>query len=82
MHYEEAGDKTRNKRTHNRWGSVIVADEEEYLTLGNTLAPPKIRPGRFRPPDKLLAMLKGQSLWGAKSRNPLDSAEAQHALSP
>jgi site-specific recombinase XerD len=57
-------------------------DPAEKLEAIKTLAPPKIRPGRFRPPDKLLAMLKGQSLWGAKSRNPLDFAEAQHAHAP
>jgi hypothetical protein len=57
-------------------------DPAEKLEAINTLAPPKIRPGRFRPPDKLLAMLKGQSLWGDKSRNPLDSAGAQHVHTP
>ncbi len=57
-------------------------DPAEKLDAINTLAPPKIRPGRFRPPDKLLALLKGQSLWGAKSRNPLDSAEARHPHAP
>jgi len=40
-------------------------DLAEKLEAINTLTPPKIRPGQFRPPDKLLAMLKGQSLWGA-----------------
>jgi site-specific recombinase XerD len=44
-------------------------DPAEKLEAINTLTPPKIRPGRFRPPDKLLALLKGQSLWGAESRN-------------
>ena len=57
-------------------------DPAEKLEAINTLAPPKIRPGRFRPPDKLLAMLKGQSLWGAKSRNPIDSAGVQHVHTP
>jgi site-specific recombinase XerD len=41
-------------------------DPAEKLEAINTLAPPKIRPGRFRPPDKLLAVLKGQSLWAAE----------------
>jgi site-specific recombinase XerD len=40
-------------------------DPAEKLEAINTLTPPKIRPGQFRPPDKLLAMLKGKSLWGA-----------------
>jgi hypothetical protein len=57
-------------------------DPAEKLEAINTLAPPKIRPGRFRPPDKLLAMLKGQLLWGAKSRKPLDSVGSQHAQAP
>jgi len=57
-------------------------DPAEKLEAINTLAPPKIRPGRFRPPDKLLAMLKGQSLWGVKSANPIDSAGSKHAHSP
>ena len=57
-------------------------DPAEKLEAINMLAPPKIRPGRFRPPDKLLDMLKGQSLWGAKSHNPLDCAGSQHAHSP
>lgn len=34
-------------------------DPAEKLEAINTLAPPKVRPGRFRPPDKLLALLKG-----------------------
>jgi site-specific recombinase XerD len=57
-------------------------DPAEKLEAINTLAPPKIRPGRFRPPDKLLAMLKGQSLWGAKPRNPLDLAGSEHPQAP
>lgn len=40
-------------------------DPAEKIEAINTLTPPKIRPGQFRPPDKLLAILKGQSLWGA-----------------
>lgn len=57
-------------------------DPAEKLEAINTLAPPKIQPGRFRPPDKLIAMLKGQSLWGGKFVNPLDSAGSHHANSP
>ena len=30
--------------------------------------------GQFRPPDKLLALLNGKSLWGAKSADRVDSA--------
>jgi site-specific recombinase XerC len=36
-------------------------DPAEKLEAMNTLAPPTIRPGRFHPPDKLLAVLKRQS---------------------
>ena len=57
-------------------------DPAEKLEAINKLAPPKIRPGRFHPPDKLLAMLKGQSLWGAKSTNPLDSSHSQEGRAP
>ena len=57
-------------------------DPAQKLEAINTLAPPKIRPGRFRPPDKLLAMLKGQSLWGVRSRNPLDPPSPKRAQSP
>ncbi len=57
-------------------------DPTEKLKAINMLAPPKIRPGRFRPPDKLLAMLTGQSLWGAKSGNLLDSVGSQQAHAP
>ena len=54
-------------------------DPAEKLEAINTLAPPKIRPGQFRPPDKLLAMLKGQSLWGVNDDNPIDSVGVQQA---
>jgi site-specific recombinase XerC len=37
-------------------------DPAEKLATINMVAPPKIRPGRVRPPDQLLAVLKGQSL--------------------
>ena len=57
-------------------------DPAEKLEAINTLTPPKIRPGRFRPPDKLLAMLRVQSLWGAKSANLLYSAGSQLAQAP
>jgi len=57
-------------------------DPAEKLEAINMLAPPKIRPGRFRPPDNLLAMLKGQLLWGANSRKPIDSTGLPRAHSP
>lgn len=57
-------------------------DPAEKLEAINTLTPPKIRPGQFRPPDKLLAMLKGQCLWGAKSANLLHPTGSQLAQAP
>lgn len=57
-------------------------DPAEKLEAINTLAPPKIHPGRFRPPDKLLAMLKGQSLWGAQSHNPPNLSGSKQAHAP
>jgi integrase/recombinase XerD len=57
-------------------------DPAEKLDAINTLAPPKIRPGRYRPPDKLLAVLKGQSLWGAESRRNPDAAGPPQRQAP
>ena len=57
-------------------------DPAEKLEAINTLTPPKIRPGQFRPPDKLLAVLKGQFLWGAKSVNLPHSAGPQVSQAP
>lgn len=42
------------------------ADPTEKLDVINEITPPKLRKGRFRPPDKLIAVLKGLSLCGAK----------------
>lgn len=42
------------------------ADPREKLETINAITPPKLRKGRFRPPDKLIALLKGRLLWGAK----------------
>jgi len=49
------------------------ADPSEKLDAINSITPPKLRKGRFRPPDKLIALLKGQSLWGA--RKPTDAVQ-------
>jgi site-specific recombinase XerD len=54
----------------------------EKLDAINALTPPKIRPGRFRPPDQLLALLKGQSLWGVKNRQTPASKDRPLAHSP
>lgn len=39
-------------------------DPSEKLDTMNKIKPPQVRPGRFTPPDKLLALLKGASLCG------------------
>jgi hypothetical protein len=57
-------------------------DPAEKLATINMVAPPKIRPGRFRPPDQLLAVLKGQSLWGAKAATHPECAGAKRRRSP
>jgi len=62
-------------------GSTAGADPSEKLATINMVAPPKIRPGRFRPPDKLLAMLKGQSLWGVRAATRPEFAGAERQLS-
>lgn len=53
-------------------------DPTDKLDAINAVVPPQLRRGRFRPPDKLIALLKAKSLWGAKS---LDGAasKASHA---
>lgn len=43
-------------------------DPTEKLHAINAITPPELRKGRFRPPDKLLALLKGESLCGVKTR--------------
>jgi integrase/recombinase XerD len=57
-------------------------DPAEKLATINMVAPSRIRPGRFRPPDKLLAVLKGQSLWGAKAATLPEFAGAERQHSP
>jgi site-specific recombinase XerD len=57
-------------------------DPSEKLEAIHKLAPPKIRPGRFRPPDALLDMLKGRSLWGAKPGKLRGPAGSRHAETP
>ncbi len=41
-------------------------DPTDKLEMLHAIVPPQLRKGRFRPPDKLIALLKGSSLWGAK----------------
>jgi len=42
-------------------------DPTDKLDAMNAVVPPQLRKGRFRPPDKLIALLKTKSLWGVKS---------------
>ena len=37
------------------------ADPSEKLEAINAIVPPHLRKGKFRPPDKLIALLKGNS---------------------
>lgn len=41
-------------------------DPSEKLEAINTIIPPKLRRGRFRPPDKLIALLKAKWLCGVR----------------
>jgi len=44
------------------------ADPKVKLEALDAVTPPHLRKGRFRPPDKLIAMLKARSLCGARTR--------------
>ena len=54
----------------------------DKLTAISFMAPPTLRKGHFRPPDKLIALLKGGSLWGAQSGNDAAGRHAAPANSP
>ena len=45
----------------------VRADPTEKLEAIDAVTPPKIRKGRFRPSDELLAFLKSKNLWGEES---------------
>jgi site-specific recombinase XerD len=42
----------------------LRADPSEKLEAINAVTPPKVRKGRFRPPDELIALLKAKNLCG------------------
>ena len=44
------------------------ADPSEKLETINAITPPSLRKGRFRPPDRLVALLRGLSLCGVNTR--------------
>ena len=55
---------------HSDMGTTEVytrADPSEKLAAVEAITPPTLRSGRFRPPDKLLALLKDDSLCREKS---------------
>jgi site-specific recombinase XerD len=57
-------------------------DPTEKLDAINSITPPALRKGRFRPPDKLLAMLKRGSLMGSESSPNRSSKRAPRTDSP
>lgn len=57
-------------------------DPTDKLTAIGCMAPPTLRKGRFRPPDKLIALLKGKSLWGVESRIGTAGTRSTPANSP
>ncbi len=46
------------------------------------MAPPMLRKGRLRPPDKLFALLKGRYLWGVQTGTNAAGTHATPANSP
>jgi len=58
------------------------ADPSEKLEAINALTPPSLRPGKFRPPDKLIAILKGRVLCGAKKPSDAQQKPLQPGALP
>jgi len=52
-------------------------DPTDKLAVVNAVVPLQLRKGSFRPPDKLIALLKAKSLWGAKSKKGADRSTVQ-----
>jgi integrase/recombinase XerD len=70
---------------HSDMGTTEVytrADPSEKLEAIEAITPPMLRRGRFRPPDKLLALLSGDSLWGEEGRKNRDQAALAAGNSP
>jgi site-specific recombinase XerD len=57
-------------------------DPTDKLATISFMVPPTLRKGRFRPPDRLIALLKGKSLWGVQSENTAVGTQATPASSP
>jgi len=47
-------------RQPSKHGAYLRADPSEKLEALSAASAPSLKPGRFRPPDKLLAMLNGR----------------------
>jgi site-specific recombinase XerD len=43
-------------------------DPTDKLSAISAMTPPTLRKGSFRPPDQLIALLKGRNLWGVEGR--------------
>ena len=56
----------------------VRADPSEKLEAIEAVVPPSLRKGKFRPPDKLLALLEGQALM--ESRKGVASCTARLSL--
>jgi site-specific recombinase XerD len=57
-------------------------DPSEKLEAINAITPPKMRKGRFRPSDDLIARLKDPSLWGVDQLSNTATTEKPPADSP
>lgn len=51
----------------------LRSDPAERLEMLASVTPPTLRPGKFRPPDKLLAMLRGQEYAEGRRRRTRES---------
>ncbi len=58
------------------------ADPSEKLAAINSITPPQLRKGVFRLPDKLIALLKGTTLCGAKTNEDGAGGASGQARSP
>jgi len=57
-------------------------DPTDKLTAIGSMTPPTLRKGNFRPPDRLIALLKGRKLWGAQAGLQAPAARPTPANSP
>jgi len=57
-------------------------DPTDKLAAISSMTPPTLRKGSFRPPDTLIALLKGRNLWGVERRGEPPGARPTPANSP